>query len=305
MIRRDALLFFEGHLSNFKVTRLKKSLILNQIGRFRTVTPVWIHQWLRNDGKAWSSIEEVPYCFWRSSVKFQGHSAKKNRRFWPKLGFLDRKIDNLNPIWVRLLGRSQLSNPSDLPCFNTLRPRQDGRHFADDVLKCIFMNENVWISLKIPLKFVPRGPINNIPALVQIMAWRRPGDRPLSEPMLVFVPTHICVTRPQWVNPLGFFEVLLSTFTVFLAATKQLYEWFSPSVCPSVRLSVCHTFLTMFRSSYHHEIFGSYYQWQKWRPCKRSRSEVKGQGHRGHKPTLPFPNCNSSLNSRMIMKWCI
>ena len=68
--------------------------------------------------KAWSSIEEVPYCFWRSSVKFQGHSAKKNRRFWPKLGFLDRKIDNLNPIWVRLLGRSQLSNPSDLPCLS-------------------------------------------------------------------------------------------------------------------------------------------------------------------------------------------
>ena len=35
--------------------------------------------------KAWSSIEEVPYCFWRSSVKFQGHTAKKNHRFWPKL----------------------------------------------------------------------------------------------------------------------------------------------------------------------------------------------------------------------------
>ena len=75
----------------------------------------------------------------------------------------------------------------------------------------------------------------------------------------------------------------------FLAATKQLYEWFSPSVCPSVclsvRPSVCHTFLTMFPSLYHHEIFRSYYQWQKWRPCKRSRSEVKGQGHRGHNPT--------------------
>ena len=69
--------------------------------------------------------------------------------------------------------------------------------------------------------------------------------------------------------------------TTFLAATKQLYEWFSPSV----RLSVRHTFLTMFPSSYHHEIFRSYYQWQKWRPCKRSRSEVKGQGHRGHNPT--------------------
>ena len=79
----------------------------------------------------------------------------------------------------------------------------------------------------------------------------------------------------------------------FLAATKQLYKWYFPSVCLSVRPSVCpsvcpsvrHTFLTMFPSSYHHEIFRSYYQWQKWRPCKRSRSEVKGQGHRGHNPT--------------------
>ena len=83
---------------------------------------------------------------------------------------------------------------------NTFRPRQDGRYFTDDVLKCIFLNENVWISLKIPMKFVPKGPINNIPALVPIMAWRRPGDKPLSEPMLVSVPTHIWVTRPQWVK---------------------------------------------------------------------------------------------------------
>ena len=87
---------------------------------------------------------------------------------------------------------------------NTLRSRQDGRYFADDVLKWFFLIENVWISLKIPLKFVPKGPVNNIPALVQIMAWRRPGDKPLSEPMLVFLPTHICVTRPQWVNTARF-----------------------------------------------------------------------------------------------------
>ena len=83
---------------------------------------------------------------------------------------------------------------------NTLRPRQNGRHFADDILKCIFLNENVWISIKISLKFVPKGPINNIPSLVQIMAWRRPGDKPLSEPMMVSLPTHICVTRLQWVK---------------------------------------------------------------------------------------------------------
>ena len=83
---------------------------------------------------------------------------------------------------------------------NTLRPRQDGRHFADDIFKCIFLNEKVWIPIKISLKFVPKGSINNNPALFQMMAWRRPGVKPLSEPMLVFVPTHICVTRPQWVN---------------------------------------------------------------------------------------------------------
>ena len=82
----------------------------------------------------------------------------------------------------------------------TLRPRQNGRHFADDTFKYIFLNENVWIPIKISLKFVPKGPINNIPALVQIMAWRRPGDKPLSEPMVVSLPTHICVARPQWVK---------------------------------------------------------------------------------------------------------
>ena len=83
---------------------------------------------------------------------------------------------------------------------NTLRPRQNGRHFADDMFKCIFLNKNAWILIKISLKFVPKGSINNIPALVQIMAWCRPGDKPLFEPMLVRMPTHICVTRPQWVN---------------------------------------------------------------------------------------------------------
>ena len=36
--------------------------------------------------------------------------------------------------------------------------------------------------------------------MVQIMAWRRPGDKPLAEPMVVWLPTHMCVTRPQWVN---------------------------------------------------------------------------------------------------------
>ena len=84
--------------------------------------------------------------------------------------------------------------------FNTLRLRQNGRHFPNDIFKWIFFNENVWISINISLKFVPRGSINNIPTLVKVMAWRQPGDKPLSEPMMVRLPMHICVTRPQWVN---------------------------------------------------------------------------------------------------------
>ena len=76
----------------------------------------------------------------------------------------------------------------------------NGRHFPDDIFKCIFMNENVLIAIKISLKFVPKGQINNIPVLVQIMAWRRSGDKPLSEPRMESLRTHICVTWPQWVN---------------------------------------------------------------------------------------------------------
>ena len=80
------------------------------------------------------------------------------------------------------------------------RPRQNSCHFPDDIFKCIFLNENAWISLKISLKFVPEVWINNTPALVQIMDWRRPGNKPLSEPMMVNLLMHICVTRPQWVK---------------------------------------------------------------------------------------------------------
>ena len=84
--------------------------------------------------------------------------------------------------------------------FNTFRPRINDRHFPDGIFKCIFLNENVWISLKISLKFVSRAQINNTPAFVQIMAWHRPGDKPLSEPMMISSLMHICVTRPQWVK---------------------------------------------------------------------------------------------------------
>ena len=57
--------------------------------------------------------------------------------------------------------------------------RQNGRHFEDYIFKRIILNKNVWISIKISLKFVTKVSINNI------------GDKPLSEPMMVRLPTHI------------------------------------------------------------------------------------------------------------------
>ena len=56
------------------------------------------------------------------------------------------------------------------------------------------------VSTKISLMFIPKDSINNIPALIQIMAWHRAGDKPLSEPMMVILPICICVARPQWGN---------------------------------------------------------------------------------------------------------
>ena len=87
---------------------------------------------------------------------------------------------------------------------NTLRPRQ-----MDTLFQTTFANGFSWMKMyEFPLKFhwslfVPRGPISNIPTLVEIMAWHLPGDKPLSQPMIVSLLTNICVTRPQWVNSLN------------------------------------------------------------------------------------------------------
>ena len=61
-----------------------------------------------------------------------------------------------------------------------LRPRQNcrNRQFANDVSKCLFLNEDLWITNYIQLKCVPYGLIDNMPSLVQIMVLRRLGDKP-------------------------------------------------------------------------------------------------------------------------------
>ena len=111
--------------------------------------------------RAWSSIVEVPYCFSRSYVKFQGHTALKIVEFDPNWAFPDSNSSLNSPMAMkcctkletakercpvvfqghpsnfkvtrhktspiltqigrfRTIGRSQLSNPSDLPCLKTM-----------------------------------------------------------------------------------------------------------------------------------------------------------------------------------------
>ena len=55
---------------------------------------------------------------------------------------------------------------------------------ADDIFNCIFLNWNDRIPIQMSLKYVPMSPIDNKPALVQVMAWCRTGDKPLPEPMM-------------------------------------------------------------------------------------------------------------------------
>ena len=82
---------------------------------------------------------------------------------------------------------------------NTLRPGKRAAIFQTTFWNT-FLNEDIWISIWFSLKFFPKGPIDNNPTLAQLMAWRRPGDKPLPEPVIVVLPTYICVTRPQWVK---------------------------------------------------------------------------------------------------------
>ena len=106
-------------------------------------------------------------------------------------------------------------------------PRQNGRNFPD-VFKCIFFDKNVWISIRISLKFVPKGPINSIPVLVEIMAWCWPGNKPLSEPIMVSLLPHICVTLPQWVKH----SWILKNFNIFCVFLKEQSTQFN-SLSPS------------------------------------------------------------------------
>ena len=178
------------------------------------------------------------YFTWIHYERLHNHNkAKHNKTVCIFLGIYCRSISWLLMHWL-LLSCDELCNQKQNSTFekytfkcitnatsnvklrsgccylNTLKPRQYGRHFPNDIFKRIFLNEEVKILFRISMTFVPRCPINNIPALIQIMAWRRIGDKPLSEPMTVSLLTHICVTRPERVKFISH-EISLSQNSFF------------------------------------------------------------------------------------------
>ena len=132
--------------------------------------------------------------------------------------------------------------------FNSLRARPNRPHLADGIFKCIFFNENILILIKISMKFISKDPIDNIPALVQIMSWHQPGGKPLSEPMITILLTHISTTRPLvgWINSLGpsdaiWWQRSLSTLAQVMACClkAQAITWTNVDLS-SVRSSDIH-----------------------------------------------------------------
>ena len=111
-------------------------------------------------------------------------------------------------------------------------PRQNGRLFAYDNSKCIFLWANIRISIKISLKLHPQVAIDSSAALVQIMTWRRPDDMPLFEAMLVSLLTHIykytsldpnALIANCWPLTMVIWIINLS---MFLCILQQMSKWY-------------------------------------------------------------------------------
>ena len=116
-----------------------------------------------------------------------------------------------------------------------------GRHKMVAISQTTFSNGFSWMKMyEIRLTFhsslfVPKGQINDFSALVQIMAWRRPGDKPLSEPMTFSLLTHTCVTQPQWVNDQGMDELSHQLFNADVI-THPCHNFIGGLVKPLLKL---------------------------------------------------------------------
>ena len=89
IVKKRCSIVFQGHPWNSKVTRLKKSSILTQIGRFQTVTPVWIHQWVRNDAQSLKKDRGGALMFLKDISQISRSHGRRNADFDLNLGLPD------------------------------------------------------------------------------------------------------------------------------------------------------------------------------------------------------------------------
>ena len=117
--------------------------------------------------------------------------------------FYSKMISHISPLWASYtIWIVRLNYPTSMQW--VAKQGQNGpmlelTHWGQDKMVAI-SQMTITNAINISLKFVSKGQIYNIPSLVQIMAWRWPGDKPLSEPMMVSLLKHTCITRPQWVK---------------------------------------------------------------------------------------------------------
>ena len=175
------------------------SLLVKYVFQIYTTRVPAIAGWIHYDTITWFISRMLPELC--ASCKTDNYSYLMFPYGWHTICYhnwyiqctLDPEID---------IARSKHAATPRAVLVNTMRPRQSWCYFADAIFKRIFLNENVWISLKNFSEICPKFRINNIPSLVHIMAWRRPGAKPLSEPMMVSLLGHTCATRPQWFKAL-------------------------------------------------------------------------------------------------------
>ena len=135
---------------------------------------------------------------------------------WHSAGTPDSKVHGANmlPTWFLSAPDGPHVGPMNLairycieilPCGRQWLLTQGGWDKMAAIFLTTFSSAFSWMKsfvfwLRFHWSLFVKGAINNIPALVQMMTWRRPGDKPLSDPMMVSLLLHWCITRPQWVN---------------------------------------------------------------------------------------------------------
>ena len=175
-------------MASSEFSRLHELVVINIVNHIRSFEHVW------------------PWAFWtaQKTIKWSLDFLHKRPVIGKVFSFHDVVMNSERfkiclcrflPTQYCALNTSAIWTPCLAP-LNTLRPRQNGRHLTDAICKCIFLNEDIWISINISLKLCLMVKLTIFQHLFRLWI----GDKPLSQPMMVSLLTHVSVTRLQWVK---------------------------------------------------------------------------------------------------------